>query len=606
MKHLKGKGNAYDVEVAWDIEATNWSDIVLVVGVGSDGGEVVARGIPDFERQCRARGWLNHKTRFWAHWGGIYDNHLLLEWALPRWRVDSGSYMPGGGLWSVDLCRARERWVLRDSARLMTDSLARVGKAFGLEKIEVDRTRLETLSDEELVRYCKRDAEIVLLALQRFAAVWNDFGADLRETIASTAATYLRKEAIPEDAWGWTAAQDSAVEGAYYGGRVERFVKECGPAYYFDINSSYPHEMGKPLPTRLTDTGFGAPPKRAGTTNIVRAKVDVPVHTAIGPLPFRPTDGALKDRLVFPVGQWTALYCQDELDAAEDCGATYEPLQYWQYETAPWLAPYMAHWYAVKRDTTDPAMRYIAKLAMNAVSGKLIQRGEYEDLTQSTRKVLRAVERAEDMERNAAEANLPMPARRGWQKYTARTRFGVVDIHGVSDEVPGPMRHAAAAAVVLGNARANLLRAMVKARNHGAGHVYYCDTDSIVMDGEIPTGTELGEWKRECTLTRGEFLAPKVYALWETDADGPQVRAKGFRLKSTGMTQGEFWDKLRAGEPIEFDSSRGFKSGLRFGDIRYTRVKMSRQLHIGIDKRCFDGNTSRPWHTEELDELESV
>jgi hypothetical protein len=83
---------------------------------------------------------------------------------------------------------------------------------------------------------------------------------------------------------------------------------------------------------------------------------------------------------------------------------------------------------------------------------------------------------------------------------------------------------------------------------------------------------------------------------------------RGGRKKLDGRelwrpTRLAFWERLKAGLPIEYETSRGFKSCLGAGDLRFTRVKVSRRLHFGIDKRCFEGNESRPWHTEELPEL---
>lgn len=614
MKHLSRYPRNPDTEVAWDIEAREWSKVRMICAVGSDGKRIVASGFPELERKARAHNWLRSGVRWWAHWGGIYDHVLLLEKCLPRWRMLRGAYSSGQGVWSLDLALNHERWNLRDSARIMTDSLANVGKAFGLAKLDVDRSRIEELSDAECEHYCLRDCEIVLLALDRFAKVWAEHGGSMRDTLASTSATFLRKTEIPPDAWGWNPETDARVAPAYYGGRVERFRTELEDCAYYDINSSYPFEMAKPLPTRLCNVGFGKPPRKRGTVSIVRARVKVPEHLYVAPLPHRPAAGALKGRLVFPVGTLEGMWCDDELAAAEDaCGVHVEPLQFWQYDTEPYLATFVERWYRIKKETTDPAMRYIAKLAMNSVSGKLIERGEYESFSQSPVQVLKAME--------AAERGGGLAPRR----YSIRTLEGLSEIWTLAEKHNGPLRHAAAAAVVLGRARGNLLRAMVDC---GQGNLGYCDTDSVIRRGAMPTGAELGEWKLEKELDRAEFLAPKVYALWPAGGAPLDICAKGFRVRpverdetpdtlGTGKgkaTRGDqyrlangklvdrenLWRAMADGDGVVFQSTRGFKSAVRLGDIRFARIEQTRSLHPGIDKRCFDGVDSRPWNVDEL------
>jgi hypothetical protein len=70
---------------------------------------------------------------------------------------------------------------------------------------------------------------------------------------------------------------------------------------------------------------------------------------------------------------------------------------------------------------------------------------------------------------------------------------------------------------------------MSQFKNNNNFNLYYSDTDSIVIDKELPKdhiSKELGFLKLEHKIKRGVFLAPKVYAL-ETEDGKSIVKVKG-------------------------------------------------------------------------------
>lgn len=380
MKHTKRGPRQYKLEVAWDIEAEDWSNVTRVCGIDTEGRTIYAHSLKEFITRARELGWLRPDVRWWAHYGGIYDHYLLIaEILTDGWKISRGSYTPGMGMWSLDLVGPNgAELILRDSSRLMPESLRSVGRAFGLEKLEVDRSNIGLLSSEELDRYCMRDCEILLLAVKTFRNIWQEYGADIAATLASTSTAYLRRTAIPEDAWGWTPGQDATASAAYYGGRVERFMRridssepDINDVRYYDINSSYPWSMVHPLPTKYRGYATGRHSKvgRPNIFSIVEADVIVHTDTHIGPLPWKPTYGPQKDRLVFPVGSFTGCFTWGELEAMEETGtgSIQSIRQSWVYDTGDYLAPFIGHWYEVKKQAKTPAERFIAKLAMNSI-----------------------------------------------------------------------------------------------------------------------------------------------------------------------------------------------------------------------------------------------
>ncbi len=151
----------------------------------------------------------------------------------------------------------------------------------------------------------------------------------------------------------------------------------------------------------------------------------------------------------------------------------------------------------------------------------------------------------------------------------------------------------------------------------GTSQVAYCDTDSIITDGNLVPGKNLGDWTHEGTYSRGEFLSSKVYALFDADGNPhrdaksgrPAVRCKGFRLPRDCYLRAPedwfdgatlFWDNLKKGKPVYFESTRGFKTGMAESDITFKRITVRRKFGKNrVDKREFFGNHSRPWNAAE-------
>lgn len=506
------------------------------------------------------------------------------------WKIESGRAGAMGSLWSLDVVRRKrgERIEFRDSARIFAESLAKIGKTYGLEKLERDRGSLAKDTIEETLTYCYRDCEITLLAITRFDEFLRSEGGSLADTIASCGSRIVRSRAVPRDAWGWDMDSDAAAQAAYYGGRVERFRELSAGGSIFDVNSMYPWAMSTELPTRYVGSGKGKPPNAPGL--IVRARVYVPPSSFVGPLPHRPTRGALKGRLVFPTGTFEGTWTIDELRAAERLieGFWFLPLRWWQWEMEPWLAPLMLRWYEKKANAPTKAEAHQWKLLLNCVSGKLIERAEYESIT-----AIAGV---------AREAEL---GGKGIVLYP--TKHGV--LYGIRETKVGNMRHAAAAAFVLSRSRVRLLESLVSFAR--VGRLDYCDTDSVYGIGVPPSvhNTELGAWKHEGDYTRGEFLASKLYAV-ETP-DGLAVKCKGWP-KAEKLADGservydpaELWAKIKSGEEMTRERTVLFKSQVLEGDISFRREESKRSRRTNVDKRCHLSKTdSRPWTVDELPNL---
>jgi len=88
--------------------------------------------------------------------------------------------------------------------------------------------------------------------------------------------------------------------------------------------------------------------------------------------------------------------------------------------------------------------------------------------------------------------------------------------------------------------------------------VYYCDTDSIVVDKLLPdnlVGNDIGQFKLEHTVSKGYFISGKLYKLFNTDGSIKTVN-KGLSSKLSTMD----FINLYKGIPVTNSSIRTLKS----------------------------------------------
>lgn len=108
-------------------------------------------------------------------------------------------------------------------------------------------------------------------------------------------------------------------------------------------------------------------------------------------------------------------------------------------------------------------------------------------------------------------------------------------------------------------------------------NLYYSDTDSAVVDSELPKsfiGDKLGKLKLEYTIDKAVFLAPKVYGL--IDVDGIElIKAKGLTKDSIRNIKVSDLEQLLVKDASKvFTQSKGYKElfegHISISDILYT------------------------------------
>ena len=527
--------NEWPKIAAFDIEADKWVKVRIVCHVDEHGNR---RDFPSIGKYLT---WLFNEWDgdiIFAHAGGHYDNRFLLAEAKDRgWDIRTA--ISGGTIVIATISSPTKTIKFGDSYRLMPDSLKNIGDTVGLAKLEVNPNEIWKLTDTEVLDYCYRDCDIVVKGLQLMREKLTSVGADFAFTLASIATRFIRRgDTIRWDEFcqkvngKWEprahiAQWDKACEDAYHGGRTEMFFKShytdalgfrqtkyFNNIEWYDIVSSYPNAMREPLP--LYYKGFRTPPRNLKNTakffetcGITACTIYVP-EAFITVLPEVDKSG----RLTFPAGkELTGSWTNIEILEAIKQGAEVRHIKgQWQFEAVPFLRSFVDHFYRLRqaaKDAGDVFGAYAYKILLNSSYGKLTE-------TVHRRSFITAGEISR------ARAN-------GGKVLTTPTQ-GVFEVE--SEEV-GPFRHTAAGAYVTAIARLRLFR-MAKEMHDKGANIYYCDTDSLMLDMKIEnTGTKLGDWEHVGTIDELELVLPKVYR-----AQGRFHTKKGLESKTVYKCKG--------------------------------------------------------------------
>lgn len=543
----------------YDFETTRWDEVVCCVAIGEDGeqhtwwGAGAAAQVGAFQREVRGC-WV-------AHAGGIFD-HLLVyrDSGYPREVILTGSSV----LRAADSAMKGKRQLLwRDSYPRWGQPLAKVGKAIGLPKLDVDRSRIDALTRDETLEYCTRDVEILRRAWLAEDAWLRGYGVT-----ASTAGSAAVKLLEAMDPATWTQLSQHLVDpalalGSAYahgkddrdddigalaavrGGRVEtRFVGEVDePVFVYDLHSSYPSQWRKgalPIGLEQCDSDdLGAWGWLDWVTWTQPRRADGLTAFELG------QDGRGVGRL----GAWLTWEQAQEL---RDRG--FKPVRHgrgWAPtgEVVDFAQGFVRTLYELKE--SGGAEAWFAKITLNSLSGK----------TQENPLRFRY------LLKDAPPPGQPMRGR--WlDHYQARPSMVRVS----------PYQQPLLAAAVLGRARLTLARGIHTVESAGYRFLY-CDTDSLhttcppdVMARLCDVGPGLGQWGLEMEGGRARYLAAKTYWL-DMPGTKPKTAAKGM---PKDVLTAEHFDAAARGETVQL--AREGLGKIRSGADAGRRVALTRTL----------------------------
>lgn len=475
----------------WDLETVNWGDPLAACAMSSRGDEIRLYGPDCVQKLCKTMREI--KGTWLAHGSGIFDTLIALRYLRASTIIQTGSSI---------LCANVGHLKLRDSFPWWLASLAKVGDAVELPKLDVDRGRIEELTRAECLTYCMRDCEILMRGARACLDFLKARGAGRRWTAGGSAMALLAalepSSAALMRRFRPEAEDCQSALRSIRGGRVECWARGHVPRVFsYDFRSSYP--------ARYASSSVGLGLRRARGREpygVFRCRWNWPYRTRIPPALDHMTAGGF--------GWCEGELADCEIAAFEEAGAEVRVGEGW----APLAMVPVGHelvreLFAAKEGGGTDA--FFSKVFLNSASGKLSE-NPYK-VQWSSRRPRKWVG--------------PEPERLGdyWRSYSLQ-----IDRQG---RAPWNC-HPIASAQILARARVALWRVFRHIEAVG-GEVYYCDTDSIHTDlppeRMIGIGDGLGELALEAGPCEGVYLGPKSYLLHN---NGEPVKAalKGFPFKA--------------------------------------------------------------------------
>ena len=531
-----------------DIEANHW---VYLVAIGLfDGTDYnVFDSIDNYLDFIITKKYNGYRIYF--HNGGRYDFLFLVEKLLDR--GDVTFVQKSSGLLLLKFRTTNFNCEFADSFAILPASLEKLIQTYNIEekKIKIDFKKGFKFSDKKMQEHLKNDC----ISLYKILEQTEKYYGFLSLTVPAQALRIFTKDYFSGYIYQASNSFDKYFRENYYkGGRVEVYKGFGENLYYYDVNSLYPFVMLQKMP-------IGEPIKTKKYINnksgFYKIKLKSKTDFKISPISIK-KDGA-NYYVNGDIGD-TFYLTSVELKYLIEKKIKYEVIEGYYFEREAYLfEDFVNHFYEKKKNAKDEVERYIAKLMLNALYGKMGQSLEGENI----------------------------------KSYEGEKNYKIFDASNdlilVTQDRKVKYRGVYIAAYITSLARMHHLKLMEKI---GFEHIYYCDTDSIITDKKINTGKDIGELKLEDEIKEGVFLMPKVYGYLNKERK-TVTHYKGFtknKFKYSSLK------KLLLGEKKELIESKerilGFKEAVRRkNDIKYnngTFLKVAMQdkiLKNKYDKR---------------------
>lgn len=562
--------------------------------------------------------------RFYAHFGGRFD----IVFFLPYFEaLNLRGYEVEYSFVSSSIIRATIRqnghtWTFCDSSFLFNQGLDKIGEAIGLPKLKSSLSEYCPCGDKErcragrcplgggfneaplekLIPYNERDCLIPFVAIERLIEIVESIGGEVRFTLASTALATFRKVFLRQDI-PTSKVVNRAIHEAYIASRIESVtpIPRGGGGRLYDINSSFPFSMTMPLPGKLRADGWN---RDLSEYCVAKVKIEVP-EQYLPPLPVRGKKGGI----YFPYGIWEGWYASPDIECLEEAGGrVLEVIEAYHFEPFNDFAEYVNTIYPMRAATDDPMWKYVLKILLNALYGKLGEREEKETRTYSPK-----------------YTKCPHSPRCD----PSCVRLIRPGLYAIRETVDIPHQHLPIPIFTTARSRRWLWQYASRAEA-----LAYMDTDGIASASEFAANPKaLGALKFEGYYRKAHFFGPKAYA-YEKSENGVDwrdvVRFKGMRnltreefdrvvIECEKLPQERFRGPRTALNPLPGEvASRGIGRETFLKGVSHVCTLCHAYLH---DKDCpahgrrfvkprsllrakrdysSDGSASRPWSYDEL------
>ena len=325
-------------------------------------------------------------------------------------------------------------------------------------------------------------------------------------------------------------ALDALERESYRGGRCEMFQRGRHNIWSYDVNSMYVSVMrDEKFPDPSSVKGIRNP-KELPYDKLYIAKCNVTVpYQNVPPLPL------FKDKLIFPVGTFTGVWCAPELEyAIKECGVTVNKIEWvLTYNGKPYFKDFSEDVWGERKKypkSENEGMNLLIKKIGNSLYGGFGQRND----------ICNFAGKLEDIDM----AGLPEGV-----KPIVKVLDGV-EFLTVSGGEREDSEHTftCVPSFITSYARLKWLK---KAREH-QGNIVYGDTDSVKFDIDLNKDSkELGGWGFEYNKAT-YFFAPKVYS---SKPYGTPDKIKGVRKDAKLIKETDEYWLFRINKPNRYRES---------------------------------------------------
>lgn len=472
--------------------------------------------------------------------------------------------------------KGQKKIIFIDNAQFYPGKLENLAKLVSLEKLEVD---FNNSSYDDICAYCKRDVEI----LYELRKLWLNFidSHNLGShglTIPSQAFNAFRHRFMYHKIVIHDNQEAIELErAAYHGGRtsVFRVFNDDKNKYYkLDINSAYPYAMKyTEVPIKLLYVIKNIDVntlKRYIEKYAVIAKVLINTNEPVYVYNYN-------NHNIYPIGTFETVLTTQEIEYAIKNNHIVDIIEVCVYEKAIIFDRYVDYFYNLKQKYTrenNVAFRYITKLFLNSLYGKFGQRDRKITLIDETENIFTENGELYNKDNNSVTKIYTLGSTR-WMEQTETVSFNAFP---------------AIAAHITASVRLYLWSLINKA---GKNHVFYCDTDSLIVDDvgynnllDLIDSNKLGYLKLEEVINNINIIAPKVYQV------NQEWKRKGIPYDAKKIENNTF-------EYIEWPSLRTYCS--MDPNTPYYNVKRIKTLYNTIyDGRVNENGWIVPYNINDL------
>lgn len=341
---------------------------------------------------------------------------------------------------------------------------------------------------------------------------------------------------------------DSFLRIALYGGLTSVYKPKGTNLYYYDVNSFYPHLASSELIPGLNYTiiKYNKPVKYDPQIHvgIWTALITTPKNDYLGLLPLRTSTYKGLNITTFPLGKFMGTWSHAELILAHKYKYNIEIIEGYKLEiTTSSLKPYINKLYKERQLTTNKVENILYKLLLNSLLGRFAinTNKPQEKVSITTSHLLNELNKIDNpiftqnillktdnffinKDSNIIDTAIVTisPDFKSnyldYQKYLNDKNLPneKQKISSSITSIPGLLPRSVVITLYINSyGRVKLNNLLLKSQESQT-QIYYCDTDSLVVDKPLPSkyiGSKLGQLKLEYNVKEGIFITNKIYCL---------------------------------------------------------------------------------------------